>query len=380
MRTIKVLEMIDRPFLGGGQTVLLSIARGLDRSAFAVAACSRAGGPLVDELRKAAIPHFAVPIGKTSGPRTVRAVAGILVRQAIDILHTHGGVAGLYGRWAARRAGTPVVIHTVHGIHYLHYRNPVFRRALIGLERRLARTTDAVVFVSEADLVRARALRLAPDDRLRLIRNGVDTLSAPAPWRIEALRKELGIEPGETVVGAVSRLHRQKGVGFLVEAAGHVRERLPNARFIVVGGGPLEVPLRRMIRERGLGRAFRLLGERSDANELAALFDVFALPSLWEGLPLALIEAAGLAKPIVASDIDGVREVLRDGTTGLLVPAGDSAALAGAIQRVLEDRALGRKLGERARAEIPRAFSRPRMIAETQALYTELFKKKAVSL
>jgi glycosyltransferase involved in cell wall biosynthesis len=380
MRTIRVLEMIDRPFLGGGQMILLSIARGLDRSKFAVAACSRGGGPLVDELKRASIPHFAVPIGKTSGLGTVGAAAEVLRGQAIDVLHTHGGVAGLYGRLAARRAGTPVVVHTVHGIHYLHYRNPVFRRALIGLERRLGRRTDAVVFVSEADLVRARALRLAPADRLRLIRNGVDTLTAAEAWRVEALRKELGIEPGEVVIGAISRLHRQKGVAFLIDAARPVLERFPNARFLVAGGGPLETALASAVRERGLGRAFRLLGERSDAKELLALFDVFALPSLWEGLPLVLIEAAGLARPIVASDIDGVREVLRGGETGLLVPPGDPAALAAAILRLLEDKAMGRRLGEKARAGIPPAFSRSRMIAETQALYKELFEKRTASL
>lgn len=380
MRMLRVLEMIDRPFLGGGQMVVLSLARGLDRSAFAVAACSAAGGPLVAELEKASVPHFAVPIGKTSGPKTVRAVAGVLREQAIDVLHTHGGIAGLYGRLAARRAGTPVVVHTVHGIHYLHYRNPVLRRALIALERRLSRTTDAVVFVSEADRDRALALRLAPRERLRLVRNGVDPLAAPESWRLEALRRELGLEPGDVVIGAVSRLHRQKGVGFLVAAAGLVLARRPEARFLVAGGGPLAAELDREVRERGLGRAFRLLGERSDAAELLALFDVFVLPSLWEGLPLVLIEAAGLAKPMVASDIDGVREVIRDGETGLLVPAGNPAALAAAILRLLEDRALGRRLGDRARAEIPPVFARSRMIAETQALYRELFVKKTASL
>jgi glycosyltransferase involved in cell wall biosynthesis len=376
MRTIKVLEMIDRPFLGGGQMVLLSIARGLDREKFAVAACSRAGGPFVEELGKASVPHFAVPLGKTSGLRTVRAVADILRRQAIDVLHTHGGVAGLYGRWAARRAGTPVVVHTVHGIHYLHYRNPILKRVLIGLERRLGRTTDAVVFVSEADLARARSLRLAPEDRLRLVRNGVNILPEPSPWRLETLRKELGIDPDEILIGAVSRLHRQKGIVYLIEAAGRILERFPRTRFLVAGGGPIEASLSRMVRERGLGWAVRLLGERSDANELLALFDVFVLPSLWEGLPLVLIEAAGLAKPMIASDIEGVREVIRNDETGLLVPAGNAESLAGAVLRLLEDRTLGRKLGERARIEIPRAFSRPRMIAETQALYLELFKRK----
>ena len=151
MSRIRVLEMIDQPFLGGGQITLLSLAKGLDKDKFEVLAASGGGGPLVDELGKLGIPHIPIDFRKSSGPGAVVRIVTALGGAGIDILHTHGGVAGLYGRLAAKKAGIPAVVHTLHGIHYLHYRNPLLKRAFIVLERRLSRSTDAVIFVSQAD-------------------------------------------------------------------------------------------------------------------------------------------------------------------------------------------------------------------------------------
>ncbi len=187
MTRVRVLEMIDRPFLGGGQVTVLTLARGLDREKFEVLVASEDGGPLVDELRKIGIRHIPVKLGKLSGPSASRALAAVLRDNAIDVLHTHGGIAGLYGRLAARKAGTPAIVHTIHGIHYLHYRNPAAKRAFILLERWLSRSTDAVVFVSVADMERAARLRLARPPKARLIRNGVPPIQ-PERLRDPALR------------------------------------------------------------------------------------------------------------------------------------------------------------------------------------------------
>ena len=174
MGRIKVLEMIDRPFLGGGQIALLSLAKSLDKDTFEVMAASGGGGPLVDELGKLGVPYISIDIRKSSGPAAVGRIAAVLRGAAIDLLHTHGGVAGLYGRLAAKKAGIPAVVHTFHGIHYLHYRNPLLKRVFIVLERRLSRFTDAVIFVSQADLRKGMKLRLAPAGKAMLIRNGIE--------------------------------------------------------------------------------------------------------------------------------------------------------------------------------------------------------------
>jgi glycosyltransferase involved in cell wall biosynthesis len=380
MNRLNVLEMIDKPSLGGGQTVLLALAENLDRDRFNVSVCARSGGPLEDEVRKLGLAFHPAEFRKNPSAGFGRELAGILASEKIDILHTHGGVAGLFGRRAAFAARIPVVVHTLHGIHYLHYRNPVLRLAYIGLERFLSRKTSAVVCVSEADLARARKFRLAPEDRLRLIRNGVALFEKyEGAARVRVLDELcVRLKFRTPVIGTVARLHRQKGVVHFIRAAEIVVRANPSATFVVVGGGPLEKEIRGEVARRGLGDRVILAGERADALDLMSVFDLFVLPSLWEGLPLVLIEAAGMGKPIIATDIDGSREVIRDGETGLLVPPADPAALAGAILRLQEDGDLARRLAANAKNKIPPAFALKKMVAGTEKLYLDLAGAKGL--
>ena len=193
MSKIKVLEMIDRPFLGGGQINLLSLASGLDRSKFEVAVCSDWGGALVEELNKRNIPHFPVSIRKRFSRKTVAQITDILKRQGTDVLHTHGGVAGLYGRWAARKRRIPVVIHTLHGIHYLHYRNWALKYVYILLEKKFARITDAVIFVCDSDKNKAEKLGLVPETKSHVIKNGIDFVAFDSKLKdIDKHGREIG--------------------------------------------------------------------------------------------------------------------------------------------------------------------------------------------
>ncbi len=375
MTGVRVLEMIDKPFLGGGQVTVLTLARGLDREIFEVIVASEEGGPLVDELEKMGIRHVPVKLGKYLGLSVARTIAELLRDNAVDIPHTHGGIAGLYGRLAARKAGTPAVVHTVHGIHYLHYRNPAAKRAFIALERRLSRFTDAVVFVSAADMEKAVRLRLALPPKARIIRNGVTPIARERLRDPAAVRAELGAV-GKPLVVAVSRLHRQKGVEFLLRAVPLVRAEIPDVRVVVAGGGPLAKRLGTELKALRIVDNAALLGERKDALDILAAADLFVLPSLWEGLPYVLVEAAALGKPIVATDIDGVREVIRSGATGVLVPPRDPGALAASILLLLKDKAFADSLGAAARAEIPPKFSIERMMGETESLYLEVLSRK----
>jgi len=380
MKRMRVLEMIDKPSLGGGQAVLLALARHLDRDRFDVSVCGGSGGPLETEVRKLGLAYLPARISKRPAAGSGRELVGLLRDGAFDIVHTHGGIAGMFGRRAARKAGIPIVVHTLHGIHYLHYRNPALRRIHVALERSLSRATSAVVCVSEADLAAARKHRLAPPERLRLVRNGVASSDIEADAdrlrRIAELRRDL--KPRFPLIGTVARLHRQKGVEYFLRAAAAVLQKRPEASFVVVGGGPLEKKIRGIAARLGLGERMILAGERSEALDWLSLFDIFVLPSLWEGLPLVLIEAAILGRPIVATDIEGTREIIREAQTGLLVPPADSDALAGAVLRLLEDPGLARRLGETARRDIPPAFTLERMIGETERLYLDLAAAKGL--
>jgi glycosyltransferase involved in cell wall biosynthesis len=368
--------MIDRPLLGGGQTALLLLAEHLDPGTFEVAICSGGGGPLVEAARRKGREHIPVDLSRGRGLRPVRELAAILEERKIDILHTHGGYAGLYGRWAARRSRAPVVVHTLHGIHYLHYRNPLSRMVSIWQERILSRLTDTLILVSRSDLGRAKKHKLAPENKMEVILNGLEISGNDEAAASRDRRSKLGWEPGRPVVGTVARLHRQKGVIHLLRAAPEIIKAFPDARIVVVGEGPLGPVLRRRAIRMGFEGRLSFLGERPDALQIMALFDIFVLPSLWEGLPFVLVEAAALGKPIVATAVDGVPEIIEDGKTGLLVRPKDAPALAGAVIRLLGDQTLAAELGEKARALVPPRFPLHRMVEEHQTLYLRLHQMK----
>jgi glycosyltransferase involved in cell wall biosynthesis len=372
MEKYRIMEMIDKPSLGGGQTALLLLAENLDRSRFEVVISSAGDGPLAEEARRNGITYVPVSLGKRLSLRPLKEIAGALREHKIDILHTHGGIAGLYGRSAARRARTPAVVHTLHGIHYLHYRNPLLRRLYVLLERRYSRSTDRLILVCQSDLRQARKHRLAPEAKMTVILNGTDVRMNVAADDIFRRRSELGWPPGRPVVGTVARLHRQKGVIDLLRAAPKILSAFPEARIAVVGGGPQGSSLRREAQRLNLEGRFLFLGERKDAASVMALFDIFVLPSLWEGLPFVLVEAAALGKPIVATAVDGVPEILEDGKTGLLAPPGNPSALAGAVISLLGDKEGCRRLGEMARRLVPPRFPLRRMIEQTQNLYLDV--------
>jgi len=378
MKKIRVLEMIDQPFLGGGQINLLSLARNLDREKFEVFACSREGGPLVEEIKKNDLQHFPVPFSKRIGSKIVREIKTILIDNKIDILHTHGGIAGFYGRWAAWKCRTPVIVHTLHGIHYLHYRNFLLKHFFIFLERYFSRFTSAVIFVSEADKDKGIKFKLAPEEKMYIIKNGVDLSAFKEGDRLNSkseMRKETMLESFQPLVGTVARLHRQKGIPYLLKAAKTISQVFPRIKVLIIGGGPLQQKLARMARRLSVSENVWFMGERKDAQYLTSLFEVFVLPSLWEGLPYVLMEASVLGKPVVATDVDGNREIIENGKTGILVPARNPEKMAEAVIRLLRDKDMALELGERAKASVPLKFKLSRMVEETQGLYLKLYQR-----
>jgi glycosyltransferase involved in cell wall biosynthesis len=244
------------------------------------------------------------------------------------------------------------------------------------LERRYSRFTDRLVLVCQSDLRRARKYKLAPEGKMTVILNGLDVRSLAETAVLARSRDELGWPPGRPSVGTIARLHRQKGIIHLLRAGRRILEAVPESRIVVVGDGPQSDRMRREAQRLGLGERCLFLGARKDATALLALFDVFVLPSLWEGLPFVLVEAAALGKPIVATAVDGVPEILEDSRTGLLVPPGDSEALADAVIRLLRDKDEAGRLAEEARSLVPPRFPLRRMVEQTQSLYLDVLGVK----
>jgi len=380
MAKIKVLEMIDSPFLGGGQINLLSLATSLDKSLFEVLVCSGDGGALVEAVKTKGIRHIPIPITKKFSRKIAAEIVDILSEHRIDVLHTHGGVAGFYGRWAAHKNRIPVIVHTLHGIHYLHYRNFVLKSIYIFLEKWFSRFTDAVIYVCDSDKDLGKKYGLVPERKSAVIRNGIDfshfektrrNLSEEVDWG-----EELGIDLSRPIVGTVARLHRQKGIPYLLEAARLLSQEIPGIQFLIVGGGPWKNRLKDQKNRLGLEKEVHFLGERKEIPQILSLFDVVVLPSLWEGLPYSLLEAGALRKPVVATDVNGVKEIITDGKTGILVPPKSPKRLAEALRQLIENRDLALHLGEALKEDLHDRYALSRMIEDVQNLYLRLYHAK----
>ena len=297
-----------------------------------------------------------------------------LVRAARErgarILHVHGYAAADFGRLAARRVGAALILHE----HFADPRLPAYQALA---DRLLARFTDRAIAVSASTrdfLVRER---FVPAERVRLVWNGapLDEFAPAAPEAARAARAALGLPREALVVGIVGRLSAQKGHRYLLEAAPRLFAACPPARLLVVGDGDLAPDLQRQARELGIADRVVFAGHRTDIPALLGAMDVFCISSTYEGTPLALFEAMAAAKAIVSTAVDGCREVLEHGVTGLLVPPRDAPALGEALARVATDGVLRRSLSEAARAASARYDIRE-CVRQMEALYDEVLAEK----
>jgi glycosyltransferase involved in cell wall biosynthesis len=251
---------------------------------------------------------------------------------------------------------------------------PARQRAFyVRLERLAARMADRIVLLTEFQRRVALRERVAGAAKLVVIGNGVDLERFPPSLGMAACRRALGLPTDALVVGAVGRMTRQKGFNDLLLAAAQVLQRFPNCLFVLVGSGELGEELRQQARELGIESRVRFLGEQRDMVSVYAAMDVFVLPSLWEGMPYALLEAMAMAKPVVATHVCGMEEFVTHGETGLLVKAKDTTALVSAIESLLADGALRSRMGAAARRRVEANHSLHRTIAGLHSLYAKLF-------
>jgi glycosyltransferase involved in cell wall biosynthesis len=291
-------------------------------------------------------------------------------RRQARVLHVHGYAAADFGRLAARRLGAALVLHE-------HFADPHLPSYQALADRLLAPLTDRAIAVSASTrdfLVRERHL---PAERVRLIWNGapLEEFAPRGPQRRLAVRRELGLSPETPVVGSIGRLNEQKGHRYLLAAAARVFAAVPDARLVLAGDGDQEPALRAQARDLGIAPRVVFTGHRTDVPALLESFDVFCISSTYEGTPLTLFEAMAAGRAIVSTAVDGCREVIEDGRTGLLVPPRDDEALARALTRALTDAPLRAALSEAARRESARYDIRE-CVERMQALYDEVLGER----
>lgn len=342
-----------------------------DPARFRVALCGlKRAEPASRLLESEGIPVHHLGRGRFD-PRILTDLVSLARRRGTRILHVHGYAAADFGRLAARRVGARLVLHE----HFADPRMPAYQA---WADRWLAPLTDRAIAVSGSTrdfLVRER---FVPAEKVRLIWNGAPLDEfAPVPReRGLAVRRGLGLPDEAPVVGSVGRLSHQKGHRHLLDAAARVVARRPEVRFLIAGDGDLMEALKRQARELRLADRVVFAGHRTDVPDVLGAIDVLGISSLYEGTPLALFEAMAAGKAVVSTAVDGCREVLEDGVTGLLVPPADAAALAEALLRVLDDASLRASLSRGAR-EASRRYDVGACVEQMEALYDEVLAEGA---
>ncbi len=393
---IRVLHPITRLIIGGAQENTMLTAQLMNhtdpykgRYDVEVVSGPQTGpeGSLIEEVRERGVNLTIMPemVRQISSGQDAKALINLRAMMrgkeghpAYEIVHTHSSKAGVLGRLAAKWAGVPVIVHTVHGWSFHDKMSPRKKAMYVLLEKLGERVGDAMIVVSPKDIEKGLAEGISRREQYTVIRSGIELerFGHPQVARAE-MRAQLGIPTDAPVVGSVTRLSAQKAPLDLVAAFAKIHRERPDAWFVVVGDGPLRAEVEAELRTTGIADRTILTGLRRDVPELMATFDVFVLTSLWEGLPRVLPQAMATGLPIVCTQADGSAEAVTEGGNGFLVPRGDTAQMAAKVVLLLNDSALRQKMGVAGRAHAPE-FSVTTMVAEIDKLYTRLLREKGI--
>jgi glycosyltransferase involved in cell wall biosynthesis len=363
-RPLRVATVIAR-LEGGAGVLALRGALALNSGSCQMTIITGPGGQLITAARAAGLevivePSLRAPIRPATDLRALTRLEALFAVRSFDIVHTHCAKAGAVGRVAARRAGVPRIIHTFHGFPFHDFQSRPLHRAYVAIERRLGQLTSAALCVGAGVAAEAVRRELISPDRVRTIGVSVDgparllaSRASGSPAAVAQARRRaraaLGLPDGALVVGAVGRLTYQKAPEDFVAALGRLGR--PDVIGTWVGGGELAGRVTRRARDLPPGQ-FRLAGERGDILDILPAFDVFALPSRYEGLPTAIVEAMICGVPVVATAVNAVPDLVIPGETGLLVPPRRPALMAAAIGDMLDAPALAARMAATARTRM----------------------------
>jgi len=356
---MKILLLITRAELGGGQTHVVDLLRGL-RDEFEVELATGEPGYLTEAaaalgIQAHVIPDLVQPMRPLQDLKALWRCFQLIRKLRPDVVHAHTSKAGVIGRLAARLAGVPSIF-TAHTWCFAEGTSWKWKAVGIPVERIAARCAAQIITVSEANRALAVHQRIAAPEKLVTVHNGI----ADSPHRAD---------PGENAlprIVMVARFSEQKAQGLLIDAVAQIRAPF---RLLLVGDGPLRPAVEQQVAKLNLGDRVSFLGQRMDIAEILASSHIFALFTRWEGFPISILEAMRAGLPVVASDVNGVREAVADGTTGFLAPAGDIAMFRERLEQLLEDNSLREKLGIAGRLRFEKEFTVEAMLRSTAGIY-----------
>jgi glycosyltransferase involved in cell wall biosynthesis len=382
----RIIHIHTLPVISGSGLNTYLTMSGMDRATFEVELACAPGGRLIDLIRGRGMKvrlfkNLVQPLNPLKDLLGLIDLTRFLRKKRYHIVHTHNSKAGFIGRLAAKWAGVPIIVHTVHGFSF-HDSEPAWRQILFrNLERLASRWCDKMVFISQPLIDWALRDRIAGREKILKIYSGIelDHFKPVLDEEKRAFKKEWGIEEEAPVVGMVSKLWEGKGHTTLIHAFEALKAEIPEAVLVIVGEGYLRDPLADLVNRLGLKDSVLFTGFQMDVRRIIATFDVAVLPSFFEGMGRVLLEAMAMAKPVVASSVGGIPDLVHHGKNGLLVTPGSVSELKSGLLTLIRDKDLAKEMGKEGRKRISEEFSASRMAQSIEKLYRELLQRKGIS-
>lgn len=367
----RILHVFTTLPVGGAEHVLLSTLANLDKKKYeSLVCCIQDKGVLGDQVIKMGFPLKELHLMQKKGwdGNVVRELSRIIREEQIDLVHSHLYHANLYSRLAAWRSGVPAVIT----VHNTYLKRKWYRHLL---NRFLAKVTGAIIAVSndiKADIIKYDKV---PEKLVHIIPNGIDLTRAVSTLSYADARQKLGLSVDDFVLGTVGRLEEQKGQRHLVDAVGQLKAAGVSAKLLIIGDGRLRQNLESQIQRLGIQDRVKLLGTRKDVADILKALDLFVMPSLWEGLSLAMLEAMAAGVPVVATDVGGVSQVFGNNEYGYRIQPGSVEELVDKITYCLNNKEDVASVAKKGQQLVGEKYSSQNMVRNLEQIYQALLNQ-----
>ncbi len=382
MKRIKVVHIITRMVRGGAQENTLFTLKYLDRSKYEIFLIT--GPPLggegsleeeiPEDVKVFRINELVRPINPLKDLMAFLKLYFYLQKNNFTIVHTHTSKAGILGRWAARVAGIPFIIHTPHGHVFYGYSNPLMTKIYIWLERVTSRITSRIIALTERGKEEYIQQGIGDNLKIQVIPSGVPLEKFLSPRDKIRDRLKLGLPTDAFIIGNVGRMVPVKGQVYFIRAVPQILKEFPQTHFLLMGEGELKETLKKEVKKLKVENCFHFIPPQEEVLPVFSSLDLFVLPSLNEGMGRVIVQAMAMGKPVVATRVGGVPDLITDGVNGFLVPPKDEHSLAQAIIKILRNPSLRLEMGKRGK-ERAQEFSLENMIKKIENLYQEVIKK-----
>lgn len=372
---IKVLELIDGGFIGGGQIHVLSLSKGLDKTVFSPCIAAMGGSRFEKLVTENGLPFKSIHQPKILRKKYLNPLIEFCKEEKFDILHSHGGVSGFYGRLVKKYYPEIKTVHTIHGIHYINTKNLLRKYVSLAIEQYLVKFTDHFVCETNSDFYSAGKIKIINPVNTSIIPNGIDLKKyCNLERKKSSVLTELNISSEDFIIGNVSRFDEQKNQNLIIKAASLLKKEYPFIKFVLIGDGKLWEQSKKLASDLNLQSNILFTGEKRNLTDYYSLFDLFVFPTFWEGMPYVLLEAMACRLPIICSDIPSLKEVVKDNFSAVLFNPHSEKDLANSILKLYNDKNLLKEISSNAYESV-KNYSEYFTVKKIEEIYTGVLGK-----